>query len=122
MKVQIEISKILSIVTEYYAISVSELQSQSRKDEIVKVRQMYCYLANEYSQQTFKAIGKLINRDHATVIFSSNKVRIEKEIYSSLREQISDLTEKLLLPHMVVQNVDLLQIAEYNSKIQTCLT
>lgn len=122
MKVEIDINKVFSIVCEYYGFHPVPIKGKSRKDIFVRVRQMYCYLANEYSQETYQSIGNVINRDHATVIFSINKVRIQKEIYHNITNEINEITEKLLIPNCVVSNVDLLKIAIYNTQIQNCLT
>ena len=49
------------------------------------------------------------------------KVTIQKEIYSKIKEDIEEITKKLLMPKCVVSDVDLLKITEYNTKIQNCL-
>jgi len=122
MKIEIGVNKIFTIVCEYYGLHEVPVKGKSRKDFLVKARQMYCYLAYQYSKSSYQVIGDVINRDHATVIFAITQVRLQKEIYRSTQEDIEEITAKLLLPQCVVANVDLLQIAEYNTKIQNCLT
>lgn len=119
MKIEVDINKIFAIVCEYYGFHQVPIKGKSRRDDIVKVRQMYCYLANEYSKETYQKIGNVINREHATVIFSINKIRMQKEVYRSITNEINELTEKILLPKCVVSDIDLLLIAEYNTKINS---
>jgi chromosomal replication initiation ATPase DnaA len=52
-------------------ISELQLESKSRKREIVEARQIYCYLMRKHTDLSLKAIGATIGgRDHSTVIHS----------------------------------------------------
>ncbi len=51
------------------------LLSKSRQKDIVSLRQIYCFICREKYNIELKNIGDRINRNHATVIHSVNKVK-----------------------------------------------
>jgi hypothetical protein len=53
------------------------IKSKSRRLDVVIVRQVYCYTARELTGASMKEIGEVINRDHATVIYSCKRVKEE---------------------------------------------
>jgi chromosomal replication initiator protein len=50
------------------------LPSRSRKKIHAYPRNMYVYLSRNYSAATLEEIGKSINRNHSTVIYSSEVI------------------------------------------------
>ena len=62
-------------VASYFKISVSDLESTSRKQQVAYSRQMAMYLIKELYGPSLKTIGELFgNRDHATVSHSCDKI------------------------------------------------
>lgn len=62
-------------VAAYFKISVSDLESTSRKQQVTYSRQMAMYLIKELYSLPLKAIGELFgNRDHATVSHACDKI------------------------------------------------
>jgi len=69
----ITIDKIKSAVAHYFNINPSDLESKSRKKELVIPRQLAMYIAKELTNSTLETIGKNFgNRDHTTVLHSIN--------------------------------------------------
>ena len=64
----ITISSIKSLVCKYYNITAKELVSRSRKQAVVRPRQVAIYLARRYTDQPLMVIGKSFNRYHATAL------------------------------------------------------
>lgn len=72
---EIGIDKILKTVADFYSLSLDDLRSKSRKQEIVHARQIAMFLAKEYTKYTLKAIGYHFGgRDHTTVIHALQSV------------------------------------------------
>ena len=60
------IEKVLRMVSDYYSVPISEIQSLSREGMVVEARAMFCLL----NPNTHPAIlGNAINRDRTTVIY-----------------------------------------------------
>jgi chromosomal replication initiator protein len=64
----ITIGSIKKLICKYYNVTPKELISRSRKQAIVRPRQVAMYLARRYTDQPLQAIGKSFNRYHATAL------------------------------------------------------
>jgi chromosomal replication initiator protein len=86
---------IRDFIARQFKVSVSDMQSKSRKKTIAFPRQVSMYLARKYTDQALAEIGKAFNRDHSTVLHS---VRVITEAVSrngSVRGQLELLAKKL---------------------------
>jgi chromosomal replication initiation ATPase DnaA len=61
---------VLNEVCRLTGTDTDDIRSKSRRLDVVIVRQVYCYAARELTGTSMKEIGKVIHRDHATVIYS----------------------------------------------------
>ncbi len=72
----IDVNDIQKEVAKYYALTVSDLSSKSRKQHTVLARQMAIYICHELSALSLNKIGKQFgNRDHSTVIHAIKKIK-----------------------------------------------
>tara|TARA_B110000003_G_C16639296_1_gene529545 strand:+ start:1784 stop:2188 length:405 start_codon:yes stop_codon:yes gene_type:complete len=51
-------------------VTKEQIISRKRDRNIVEARQMFCLLARRFTKKTSVQIGKAIDRDHATVLYS----------------------------------------------------
>jgi chromosomal replication initiator protein len=70
----ITINTIKKLICKYYNISQKDLVSRSRKQALVRPRQVAIYLARRYTDQPLQAIGKSFNRYHATALHAIGMV------------------------------------------------
>ncbi len=88
--------KIIKAVSEFYDITEGELLRRSRKQDVVKPRQIAMYLMREEMKSSFPSIGeKFGGRDHTTAIHSCEKVGKELLINQELHEEIRLIREKI---------------------------
>jgi chromosomal replication initiation ATPase DnaA len=80
------LSEILSNVSYITGIKTDDIKDGTRKREIVEARFFYCYRARRYTKHTFESIGRLINRDHASVLHGIRMVDECKEIKDRYNE------------------------------------
>lgn len=76
---------IVDMVAQYYNISVSDLKSDSRKQEITVPRQILMLLAKEYFNWTLEKIWDYFGwKNHTSVIYAVNniekKIKINKDL------------------------------------------
>ena len=91
----ITIDAIKKLVCKYYSISVKEIVSSSRKQSIVRPRQIAIYLSRRYTDAPLQAIGKSFNRYHATALHSISVVeRVLKE-NGPIQKQVELFCQKL---------------------------
>ncbi len=117
---------ILEIVCKYYDLDYNLLSGKSRKSEIVKARQIYCYFCRILTNDSLSKIAGLIDKDHATVIHSARKIENELELYTKLNIEIRLIhniitTKSHNKNHLVPKHIDLLAMTESytNSFIRT---
>ncbi|WP_020588645.1 chromosomal replication initiator protein DnaA [Desulfobacter curvatus] len=92
---RITIDLIKKLVCEAFDVSEQELLSKSRKQRIVKPRQVAMFLSKKYTDQPIKQIGASFKRYHATAIYSVNAVEKELKQKGQRYEQVQYLTNKL---------------------------
>ena len=92
---EITIDAIKKIVCKYYSISVKEIVSNSRKQSIVRPRQIAIYLSRKYTDAPLQAIGKSFNRYHATALHSINAVERTLKENGPVQKQVELLCQKL---------------------------
>lgn len=91
----ITVAVIKKLVCEQYKVDPNELVSRSRKQRVLKPRQVAIYLARRYTDQPLQAIGKSFNRYHATALHAIGCVERELKHNAPLKQHVKYLSEKL---------------------------
>jgi len=90
-----KIKNIMSIVSDYYRISTSDLISKKRTAKYVFPRQVSMYLIKTMYDLPYKKIGTFFNnRDHSTVMHSVEKITNEIEMDINVKKDVEKLTIK----------------------------
>ena len=89
------IKEIKKMVSDYYGIEISSLESKDRTKFISKARHVAIYLACEYSKKSVTEIGLDFNRDHASVIHARDKVKDELKTGSHLFSEINEIISSM---------------------------
>ena len=98
-KREIDIERVQQSVCDYFNISREDLQSKSRKRQIVQARQIAMFLSrNHISNCSLAAIGQEIGgKDHATVLHACNTVSDLMDTDKMFRKCVTDI-ESMLAP------------------------
>lgn len=88
--------KILNIVCDHFHISFDELNTNSRKRDIVYPRQVIMYFLWEFTLPTFKTVGEVFHRDHTTVMYSISTINNIMETNKDVFNEIEYLQQKVL--------------------------
>jgi chromosomal replication initiator protein len=91
----ITIDGIKKLVSKYYNITVKEMVSRSRKQAIVRPRQVAIYLARKYTDQSIQAIGRSFNRYHATALHAIGSVEKGLKQNAQIQKQVEYLCRKI---------------------------
>ena len=68
------VEKILSVITKHYGISIDDIKSPKRTENISNARHTAIYIIRNMTSLSLKEIGNVFGRDHATVLSSINKI------------------------------------------------
>ena len=95
-KKEISIDYIQKIVCSYFNIGVDQLQSRTRKREIVQARQVAMFFSKSLTKSSLATIGSQIGgKDHATVLHACKTVNNLIETDKQFRLQIDEIEKKL---------------------------
>jgi chromosomal replication initiation ATPase DnaA len=94
------IDKLFLTIHELFDVSREDLVSASRLGDIVDLRRIAMYYLNKKMGMTSIMTGKILGRDHATVLYNVNKVeelyeydpkfrKIYEDIMSSLNDKVN---------------------------------
>jgi chromosomal replication initiator protein len=88
---QVSIRRIQELVSERFSLSLEELCSDKRSQNIVYPRQVAMYLSRELTDSSLPKIGKEFGgRDHTTVIHATSKItrliREDRSVYNLVQE------------------------------------
>ena len=70
----VTLDDIIESVCQHYQVTPEEVSGKSRKRNLVIARQVSMFLAQKHTKMPASRIGKLIGRDHSTVLHSCEKV------------------------------------------------
>ncbi|MDJ1647341.1 DnaA ATPase domain-containing protein [Mycoplasma phocimorsus] len=86
---EINEDKIIKTIANYYNIDAKKMLGSSRIKTIVRARHFLVYfLKNKLKYKQIK-IGKLLNKNHSTIVYILKEMEIKKEEKESIRSAIS---------------------------------
>ena len=68
------INSIVAAVVKCTGIEFNKIQSLKRQRDIIFARHLFCYFTRKRTRLSYQEIGKIINRDHATILHSVRTV------------------------------------------------
>ncbi len=95
-KREISIDYIQKVVCNYFNIPIDQIQSKTRKREIVQARQVAMFFSKNLTKASLATIGTQIGgKDHATVLHACKTVNNLIETDKRFRIQIDEIEKKL---------------------------
>ncbi len=92
---EIKPERILDLVAETYGVSTDRLVGRDRSREVARPRQIAMFLMREETETSLPQIGKVLERDHTTVMYGHDKIADLLERDDKLRRQIMDIKRRL---------------------------
>ena len=87
-------SMLLEIVADHFVVSSDDIISARRDKEIVIPRQVVMYLCRNELNMKQEAIGRLLDKDHSTIIYGLKKIDQLLKTDESLRTTVEVLKKK----------------------------
>ncbi len=95
-KKKVTVDRIIDVVTRYYDVKQTDLQSRKRSKSIAFPRQICMFLARRLTNHSLEEIGGYFGgRDHTTVIYATEKI---KKLYGGERkfkEEVETLVQDI---------------------------
>ncbi|MBQ7340744.1 MAG: chromosomal replication initiator protein DnaA [Oscillospiraceae bacterium] len=86
---------IISQVCKYYSVDENTLRGTMKTKGITEARQMAVYLIRQLTNLSLPDIGKELNRDHSTILYSIRKVEVAAKSDDRMKETIRDITASI---------------------------
>ncbi len=86
---------ILSIVSEHYGITVSDILSKKKSSDITYPRQIVMYLCRQMTAESAEKIGETLGRDHSTILHGAKQINKELLSNDQLKTTIEILMNKI---------------------------
>ena len=87
--------EILSVVANYYNITIQDLKSKMKRSNICRARNIAMHLMQKINSSNFQEIGRMLNRNHSTVISSIRNVKMLIENDKKMPAELADLMAKI---------------------------
>ena len=91
----ITLDSIKRLVCKYYEVSLADMTSPSRRQSIVRPRQVAMYLSRQYTDHSLQTIGKSFNRYHGTTLYALKAVEKGVKEYGPFQKHVAFLSERL---------------------------
>lgn len=89
--VNVTVDKIFAAVYRKYGIKKEDILGERRTKDIAQARHVAIYLIRNITDMSFPGIGKILNRNHATIISSIETVEKKMMASSSFSMEIDEL-------------------------------
>ena len=91
----VTIDAIKKLVCKYYGISINDIVSRSRKQGIVRPRQIAMYLSRKYTDSPLQSIGRSFNRYHATALHAIGTIDKGLKVNAEMQKQVEFFKQKI---------------------------
>jgi chromosomal replication initiator protein len=94
---RITIQQIMEVVTKYYNVRLSDLQSKKRHKSIAFPRQVCMFLARRHTRYSLEEIGGYFGgRDHTTVLHAVRTIDADVKNDREVAEQLAHIENQLV--------------------------
>lgn len=105
-------------IEEYTGITKKAMLSDQRYAEVVQARMYFIFLSKKILNLTNSAIGRLLRKDHSTIIYFNNKIATICTIYEKEKLLYSKMYNHFLLDFPMIQNKEtvIITVTEENAE------
>ena len=87
---------IVEVVAEHFGITMDQILSKSRSNDVAKPRQIAMYLCKNMTDASLETIGKAVGgRDHSTVVHGIKKVTDDISVDKSVERTVTTIRKKV---------------------------
>ena len=87
---------VVEVVAEHFGITMNQITSKSRSNDVAKPRQIAMYLCKNMTDASLETIGKAVGgRDHSTVVHGIKKVGDDISTDTSVERLVATIRKKI---------------------------
>lgn len=92
---RVSVERIKRYITQRYHLKPDDLESASRRSEIVRPRQLAFYVARKMTGKSFPDLGRHFRRDHSTILHGYEKIVALKETNPEIAAELDAIIRAL---------------------------
>lgn len=77
----IPIEEVIGRITNYFGLTKEEVVSEDRHKKLVEARHWVIFILRREYNMSYTALGKLLDKNHATCLYACNKLNGFLEVY-----------------------------------------
>jgi chromosomal replication initiator protein len=85
---------VFDLVSQLTGVAVKEIKGSSRSKEVAHARQLAIYVCRELLDLSFPKLGKILGRQHSTMLYSYEKLKDSIKQNNTVKKQVDDLLQK----------------------------
>lgn len=85
---------VLDLVSQLTGVAVKEIKGSSRSKEVAHARQLAIYVCRELLDLSFPKLGKVLGRQHSTMLYSYEKLKESIKQSQAVKKQVDELLQK----------------------------
>ncbi len=89
------VDRILAAVAKRYGVTVDDLTSKKKTDNIANARHVSIYIIRKMTSLSLKEIGKIFSRDHTTIMASISKVELNIQTVRNYEADINLIMKEI---------------------------
>ncbi|MBP5209777.1 MAG: chromosomal replication initiator protein DnaA [Clostridia bacterium] len=93
--VSVTVDRIFDAVSKKYGVPVEDIKGNKRNKSIAQARHVAVYIIRRETSLPVTAIGDILNRDHATVLASVNKIKNDMRLDPRLADEIEEIASQI---------------------------
>ena len=85
---------VLDLVSQLTGVAVKEIKGSSRSKEVAHARHLAIYVCRELLDLSFPKLGKVLGRQHSTMLYSYEKLKESIKQSQAVKKQVDELLQK----------------------------
>jgi len=92
----VKIADVMKVVSETTEVTVDQLKSKRRTQDLARARQIAMYLSREMTTASLNQVGRAFgDRDHSTVSYACHKIKEDMDVDPRFRGQVRDIMDRI---------------------------
>lgn len=87
---------VINVVCTFYKITVNDLKTHIRTNEVSYRRHVCIWLLNQYTRLNKVSIADIFDQDHSTIVAGIRSIDNKMKVYSVVKEEISEIKYLLI--------------------------
>lgn len=85
---RVTVELIMNLVSERYNVTILDMKYTRREPHLFRARHMAMWLARNHTRHSFPTIGRIMQRDHSTIIHGVNAIDKARQTEPGLDDEI----------------------------------